>query len=186
MCILTINDEDKQMNILAQIFGIIGFVFAVISFQEKKNKRFFIEQGLSGLFFAANFFMVGAIGAALFNFVNLIRGLVYQKSDRKVWRLVLIEALYAGCFVYSLFGIWGNTLQITLSALTYSTLVLTSIFMWLGDGKIIRYVQFLYASPGWLIHNIFNFSLGGILCESFNMISIIISFIRFGKDGFEK
>lgn len=174
------------MEIIAQTLGIIGFIFAVISFQEKKNKRFFIEQGLSGLFFAANFFMLGAISAALFNFVNLIRGLVYQKSDRKVWRLVLIQALYAGCFVYSLFGIWGNTLQITLSALTYSTLVLTSIFMWLGDGKIIRYVQFLYASPGWLIHNIFNFSLGGILCESFNMISIIISFIRYGKDGFEK
>ena len=54
------------MEIIAQTLGIIGFIFAVISFQEKKNKRFFIEQGLSGLFFAANFFMLGAISAALF------------------------------------------------------------------------------------------------------------------------
>lgn len=174
------------MEIIAQTLGIIGFIFAVISFQEKKNKRFFIEQGLSGLFFAANFFMLGAISAALFNFVNLIRGVTYRKSDRKVWRLVLVEVLYAICFVYSLFGIWGDNLQIFLSSLTYTSLVITSVFMWLGDGKIIRYVQFLYASPAWLVHNVFNFTLGGILCESFNMISIIISFIRFGKDGFEK
>lgn len=174
------------MEIIAQTLGIIGFIFAVISFQEKKNKRFFIEQGLSGLFFAANFFMLGAISAALFNFVNLIRGFTYRKSDRKVWRLVLVEVLYALCFVYSLFGIWGDNLQIFLSTLTYTSLVITSVFMWLGNGKIIRYVQFLYASPAWLVHNVFNFTLGGILCESFNMISIIISFIRFGKDGFEK
>lgn len=174
------------IKIIAQIFGIIALIFTVLSFQEKTNKKFFIKQGLAGLMFFINFILIGAVSAALFNLVNLVRGALLSKNDHKLWRPIVISALYTLCFAFSLTLISNNPLQIFLSAFTYSSLVVMTVFMWKGNGKHIRYAQFTLSSPSWIVHNIFNFSLGGLLCEIFSMISIIVSFIRYDKDGFEK
>jgi len=174
------------IEIIAQIFGIAGLLFTAFSFQEKNNRRFFVMQAAAGLMFFANFALIGAVSAALFNLTNLVRGSLLLKNDRKVWRVGLICSLYTACFVFSLTMIWGDLFQIFLSGITYATLVIMTVLMWFGNGKHIRYGQVLASSPSWIIHNIFNFSLGGLLCEIFSMISVGISFIRYGKDGFEK
>ena len=176
----------KPIEITAQIFGILGLIFTAFSFQEKNNKRFFMMQAAAGLMFFANFALIGAVSASLFNLTNLVRGTVLLKNDRKVWRVSLICGLYTACFVFALTMIWGDLFQIFLSVITYATLVLMTVLMWLGNGKHIRYGQVIASSPSWIIHNMFNFSLGGLLCEIFSMISVGISFIRYGKDGFEK
>ena len=176
----------QYIEITAQIFGILGLIFSALSYQEKNNKKYFIKQGLAGLMFFVNFIMINALSAALFNRVNLIRGAVFSKNSRNLWQPLTIVGLYTACFIFSLFSIWGNYFQIFLSALTCITLVIMTILMYKGNGKHIRYGQFFMSSPSWIIHNIFNFSLGGILCEVFMMASVVISFIRFGKDGFEK
>ena len=123
---------------------------------------------------------------ALYNLANFIRGMIYEKNTKKLYKLILILVLYTLCFGFSLTTIWGNAFQIFLSAFTYSALMIMSVFMYFGNGKHIRYFQILYMSPSWLIYNIFNFTIGGILCESFNMISSTIALIRYRKTGFEK
>jgi len=173
-------------EITAQIFGIFGLIFSAWSYQEKNNKRFFIKQGLAGLMFFINFALIGAISAMLFNLTNLVRGAVFSKKEKKLWKLIGVAGLYTVCFVISLCMIIDNPFQIFLSALTYSTLEIMTVLMWRGNGKHIRYGQFFVSSPSWIIHNIFNFSLGGILCEVFMMSSVVVSFIRYGKEGFEK
>lgn len=175
-----------NLNLIAQICGIGGFLFAVFSFQTKKNRSFFIFQGISGFMFFLNFLFIGAVSATLFNFVNLIRGVFFSKNDGKRYKLIIIEALYTACFIFSITKNIGDPMQIFLSALTFIALLVMSIFMSGGNGKNIRYFQFLFVSPVWLIHNLVNFSLGGILCEAFNMLSVVVSFIRYGRDGFEK
>ncbi len=176
----------NYIEIIAQIFGIFGLIFSALSYQEKNNKRFFIKQGLAGLMFFLNFALIGAISAALFNLTNLVRGAVFSNKEKKLWKLITVVSLYTFCFAFALYIIGNNPFQIFLSALTYSTLELMTVLMWRGNGKHIRYGQFFVSSPSWIIHNIFNFSLGGILCEVFMMLSVVISFIRYGKDGFEK
>lgn len=176
----------ETIEIIAQIFGIFGLILSALSYQEKNNKKFFIEQGLAGLMFFINFLLVGAISAALFNITNLVRGALFSRKEKKKWQLSMIIAIYTACFIFSLSLIIGNPFQIFLSSLTYITLQMMTVLMWLGNGKHIRVGQFFASSPSWIIHNIFNFSLGGILCEVFTMSSVVISFIRFGKDGFEK
>jgi uncharacterized protein with PQ loop repeat len=161
-------------------------VLSALSFQEKNNSRLLIWQGMSGFMFVINFALVGAVSAALFNLVNALRGALFSRKEKKMWQLTMLNGLYTACFVFSLFGIINNPFQIFLSTITFVPLVIMTVLMWKGNGKHIRIFQFFVSSPGWLIHNIFNFSLGGILCEIFAMLSIIISFIRFGKDGFEK
>jgi hypothetical protein len=60
--------------------------------------------------------------------------------------------------------------------------------MWTRDGKKIRISQMAVVSPFWLLYDLLIPvpSIGGILCEVFNMASVIISFIRFKKTGFDK
>lgn len=174
------------IEIIAQFFGLVGLVIIVSSFQCKKNKNFFFLQAIGSLMFFVNFIMINAYAGALFNLTNLVRGFLLSKEDKKVWKLILIIALYTVCFAFSVMLIWGDWFMIFIAALPYVTLVAMSVFMWLGDGKYIRYFQVSLMSPAWIVHNIFNFSLGGILCESFNMISSIVSLVRYGKDGFQK
>jgi len=173
-------------DIIAQIFGIIGLVVIASSFQCKKNKNFFLMQSIGSLAFIINFFLINAYAGALFNITNLLRGLLFAKEDKKAWKLALLLVLYTACFAFSVFLIWGDWFMIFIAALPFLGLVPMTVLMWMADGKHIRYFQVSFMSPAWIVHNIFNFSLGGILCETFSMVSTIISFIRYGKDGFEK
>jgi len=172
-------------EIVGQIFGLVGLVIIVMSFQCKKNRNFFLMQGVGSFAFVLNFFLIGAYAGALFNLTNLIRGLLFANEDKKKWKLALILVLYTACFAFSAYLLRGDWFMLFIAALPYVTLLIMSVFMWMANGKYIRYFQVIFMSPAWIVHNIFNFSLGGILCETFNIVSTIVSFVRYGKDGFE-
>lgn len=172
-------------DIIAQAFGIVGLIIIVYSFQCKKNKNFFLMQGIGSSMFFVNFIIIGAFAGAFFNLSNLVRGLLFSKSDKKLWKLIITEILYTFCFVFSIFITRGDLFQIFLSALPYTALIVMSVYMWKGNPKHIRYSQVIYMSPAWIVHNIFNFSLGGIICESFNMVSSVIALIRYRKNNLE-
>ena len=164
-------------DFIAQAFGVIGLVIIVLSFQCKKNSLFFLMQGVGSFMFFLNFIMISAYGGAFFNLTNLLRGLLFMKDDKKKWKLALVETAYTACFAFSVYmnhGVW----DIVLVALPFSALLISSVLMWLGNAKHIRYFQIAYMSPTWIVHNIFNFSLGGLICECFNMISSIIFCLR--------
>ena len=72
-------------NVVAQIFGIIGLVIIVYSFQCKKNKNFFLMQGTGSFMFFLNFLLIGAYAGALFNLTNLVRGLLFAKDGKNYW-----------------------------------------------------------------------------------------------------
>ncbi len=175
-----------MIDYIAQGFGLIGLGIIVYSFQCKKNKQFFLMQGLGSLMFFINFLLIGAFAGAFFNLTNLVRGLLFSKNPKKPWKLLLIEFLYTASFAFSAYLVWGDWFSVFIAMLPYITLLIMSVLMYYGNGKYIRYFQFSLMSPSWIVHNIFNFSLGGLLCESFNMISVVVSFIRHGKEGFEK
>ncbi|MBQ8533359.1 MAG: YgjV family protein [Clostridia bacterium] len=169
-----------MIEIIAQIIGIFGTCSMFLSFQIKKNSTFFVVQCLSGLFFALNFLLLGAYTGSIFNFINILRGSVLAggKKYKKIYFLVLLQLLYVLTVVFTFNG-W-------LSILSLIAQLVGTFAMWTQNGKIIRFGQLLCVSPIWLIHNIFVFSIGGIICEVFSIISIIVSLIRFGINGFDK
>ncbi len=164
-------------DIIAQIFGIIGLIIIVLSFQCKKNRTFFLMQGSGSLMFSINFLLIGAWGGSLFNLCNLLRGTLFSRNPGKVWKLAVIEAAYALCFLFSVY-LNPTPVQILLAAIPCTALLVNSVYMWRGNPIKIRYNQIFMASPAWIIHNIFNFSLGGLVCESFNIVSSIVYLIR--------
>ena len=85
--------------IVAQIFGIIGLVTIVLSFQCKKNSLFFLMQGVGSFMFFLNFILIGAYGGAFFNI------LLYH------FALSLILHHYAVKFFCFLFTLLFNSKQ---------------------------------------------------------------------------
>lgn len=168
------------METLAQIIGIFGTVCMFLSFQIKKNTPFFAVQSLSGLLFALNFLLLGAYTGSIFNFINILRGgiLAGGKRFKNICFLILLQSLYILTVVFTYSG-W-------LSVAALIAQLVGTFAMWTQNGKIIRFGQLLCVSPIWLIHNTFVFSIGGIICEVFSIISIIVSLVRFGVNGFDK
>lgn len=167
---------------IAQAFGIIGLVIIVWSFQCKKNKSFFIMQGVGSFMFFLNFIFIGAFGGAFFNLANLVRGLIFADGKKKKWKLILVEIAYTLCFAFSII-LNPSPWQIFLVALPFSALIIMSVFMYIGNSRHIRYFQIAYMSPAWIFHNIFNFSLGGLICECFNMVSSLVYCLRERKSN---
>ena len=163
--------------IVAQALGIVGLVIIVSSFQCKSNKSFFLMQGFGSMFFFLNFLLIGAFGGAFFNLVNLLRGLLFAKNREKLWKLITVNAAYTLCFVFSI-CLNPAPWQIFLVAVPFAALFYMSILMYRGNDKHIRAFQIALMSPAWIFHNIFNLSIGGIVCEAFNMISSAIYLLR--------
>lgn len=172
----------SQINIISQIFGIVGLCIIVLSFQFKKNSTFFMFQSIGSLMFFINFFMIGAYGGALFNLCNLLRGILFMKNAKRPWKLFVVELTYTLSFAFSVY-LDHSLKQIILVAIPCVALLIISVFMWLGNPKHIRICQISCSSPGWIVHNIFNLSVGGIICECFNIISSIIYLVRLRKSS---
>lgn len=173
-------------EIIGQGFGILGMMSYILSFQAKKNTNYFTLQIMGGFLFALNFMLIGAVPGFIMNVANVIRGFVLIKSDRKIPKLIFCELLCIASVVSALIISPERGIFLAITLITLIAQISGTFFMWNANGKYIRYNQFLFLSPAWLVYDIANFTLGGILCESFNMISVVVSFIRYGKDGFEK
>lgn len=170
-------------ELIGQAFGIAGMIVVISSFQCKQNKNFFLMQGLGSLLFFVNYILIGAIAGALFNLTNLLRGFLFMKEDHGKIKSIIISILYVGCLAFSFTQPGMTTLNTVVSVILGLTLIAMTIFMMKGNARHIRYFQVALMSPAWIVYNVINFTLGGILCESFNMVSSVIFLIRTRKNN---
>ena len=166
-----------KLEIIGQALGIVGLVIVVLSYQIKSNRGFFLAQGTGSLFFFANFLLIGAYGGAFFNLVNLVRGLLLSKNPHKRWKLVLVEVAYVGCLAFSIV-LDPSPLSILFAALPFTALIAMSVFMVRARPVPIRVFQIAWMSPSWIIHNVYNLSIGGLICEALNMVSSAVFLLR--------
>ena len=173
-------------NVIAQLLGIFGMLAAMLSYQCKKNKNYFIWQGLSGAFFSAQFILIGAWAGLIFNAYNIVRAVVYQsKKAKSVGCIICLEILVVAAAALSVLAFKEAWWLVLFTWIAQAT---GTFAMWTRDGKKIRISQLAVVSPFWLLYDLLIPvpSIGGILCEVFNMASVVISFIRFKKTGFDK
>ena len=181
-----------MITILAQIISIFAAAFNIFSYQMKDNRRLFLSKGISGALFAVNFIMLGNFTAGALNAVNLLRGAVLaggEKWHKKRW-LFLVQGLYLLCCIVT-FGksrtmIGGAVFAMVVSLLATTSQIIETAILWGNNGKHIRLAQISFISPFWLFNNIVTGSIGGIVTEIIGMCSVVISFVRYGMDGFVK
>lgn len=167
-----------QLQVIAQILGFIGMGVVVLSFQIRSVKKLFISQLVGIAFFTTHFVLLGAYTGAIQNLLALLRCVIFLFHDKQKWARsnwvlfgMLAAFLISGIATYS--GL--------LSLLPMIAMLASTVAMWTGDGFKIRLAQLCLVSPSWLIYNASVFSISGVINESLNITSVIISFVRYKK-----
>ncbi len=169
----------ETKEVIAQVIGLIAMAVCISSFQFKKNKHLFIVQGISSTLFFAHYLLLGQEAGAFMNLLSILRSVCLNV---KIFRNRVCEILLVIGFVM----VAALTYENWLTILILVAQIGGTIVFWQNKAKRIRIFQLSISSPCWLIHNIVSFSIGGIITEVFNIISTIISLIRFRKKGFDE
>lgn len=178
------------METFAQILSILSCAGIIFSFQLKNNRHLFLVQTFAALGFGISYLLLGALDGFLINAVAFTNTtvLLYKKLRKKPILIAICAAFPIISIVTALTynGVWDTTkiLEVAFSFLIAIAQIFYTITTWGDNGRKIRTVRVFLVTPAWLGYNIVVSSIGGIICEAFNVISIIISFIRYGKDGF--
>lgn len=167
-------------EIIAQVIGIVAAAISIGSFQFKNNKILFSLRAIASILFALNFFLIGAITAAILNAINILCMvlMLYGENHRYIIIPISLCLMYTAAVVFTYEGILSILLLIAQLAFAIS--------MWTADGLKIRIAQLFIASPIWLINNFVVFSIGGIITEVFAIVSVIVSIVRFGFKGLRR
>lgn len=65
-----------------------------------------------------------------------------------------------------------------MSFATLIAMLVITYAMWIDNPDSIRWLTIFVSSPIWILHNSINFTIGGICCDTFNIVSAIIYLVR--------
>lgn len=171
------------MNILAQAFGIVGMLFNILVYQQKKQRGVLICQFFAALSFALNYLLLGAIIGGLLNLVGVVRALVFYfekrtKANSVVWLIIFIVAFAASYpLTFLVFGTPMTPKNFIIEMLPVIAMIIATVSLRLGSARAVRAFS-IFSSPMWLTYNCFSGSIGAIASEILNLISIVVGIIR--------
>lgn len=168
--------------IIAQIIGFVGTGTMLFSYQCKDSKRLFFMQMLSNIAYILHFFMLGALSGSLNLLISLIRNFVLINSKNAWARNSYWLWLFVGLHLIVTLFTWQNLF----SLLPCVGMIAIAVSSWTRNGKKIRIANLFINSPSWLIYDIYMRSYAGILCEVLILISVIVSFFRYGMKALDQ
>lgn len=170
-------------TIIAQAIGIVAALAVNISFQFKKKSTLLLVQLVGNVLFAINFFMLGAYVGGLLNTIAIVRALVYLKKDSLKVPIALVNAAFIVSYfiAYALtFTVFGKDFTLANAIVELLPVIgMTALtFGFAGsNAKAVR-LSTLINCPCWMAYNIINFTLGGILCETLCLGSLVAAILR--------
>lgn len=172
------------MEILAQIFGLVGMVFNLLAFQQKSHRGVVLCQLFAASSFCVNYFMLGALVGGLLNLFGILRAIVFffkekTRADHVGW-LIFFTAVFVASYplVFLVFGTPPVLRNLIVELLPVLAMILITVSLRMGSAKAVRRLG-LFSSPLWLTYNAFSGSIGAIISEVLNLISIIVGILRF-------
>ena len=161
--------------LIGQIVGMVAMTIMCLSYQCKKSSKVFLMQLIACFLFCTHFFLLKAYTGLILNGIEIIRAYLLLQEDKK-WansKLTIISV----AILMAIGGIfaWDNWTSIfPIIAMVAGTPLLGT-----RNPKVIRYTGLCLISPSWLIYNITVLSIAGIITETLNISSILISFFRY-------
>jgi len=172
--------DSQVIYIIAQALGILGSIAFIIDFQIK-NRTWFISVQLFGIIlFMIQFLLLESYGGFFLNIVMFMRTLFLALSKNKYMKQCLVVTI--------ILVVIATILNIYLKLDTHLVLfpcvacIVQSIGMCQTNSYKYRYYQIFGSSIEWLTYNIVRGSIGGIMSESFAIISSIIYLVRHRND----
>lgn len=170
-------------DLCIQGIGFAAVAVFILSYQIRSNRRLFLLQLIGSALFCLQFFLLDAKSGCLSLAVNMLRNALMMKYSewgwvRKKWCPAAIAVLFTAVLIVT----WNGPV----SLLAFTASVSSTFAYWSNSPRSIRMVNLVCASPCWLIYDVIVHSLGGILSESITIVSILVSFLRFGWKGLER
>ena len=175
---------------IGQGVGAAALIIAMLSFQQRTQKKIVLYQLVSSVLFTVHFFMIGAYVGSLLNFIGIFRAAVFANKDKKwaqnkAWLFVFLFA-FAAAGILTLDGdIDITTWNVSFASVsTYIAMLpvfgmsFTTVAFWITDAAAVRLVSFP-SSPCWLTYNLYNRSWAGAGTEIILMTSIIVAMLRY-------
>ncbi len=170
----------EMIDIFTRVFGTLGLVLLVCSYQMKSRLGILGIQIAASFCFCCQFTLLNATTGALMNFIGLVRAVLYYfKGKNKFFSsFALPGVMVAVSVAMTAFSFTSEGWQAILPGIG---MVCTSISGWMTKPMLVRVISFP-SSPVWLIYNVINKSYEGVLAEVLCMISIIVGFLRHDID----
>ena len=165
------------LEMAAQAVGVCATVLAIISFQQKTQKRIVFFQLLNNIFWTAHFLLLGAWAGGILNAIGIFRGLVFvNRTDKKWAQSPIWYGVFGLAFIGAAIFSWQQG-DGALALLPMAGMLFTTVSLALRSPFRVRVVSF-FSSPCWLTYNVIKGSLPGAFTEVFMMCSIIVGILR--------
>lgn len=173
-------------NAVVQAVGVVAMAFNIFSYQRKTQVQIITLQFIGSILFAVHFFMQGAYTGATLNAIGIVRAFAFMnkeklKTDGIPW-LIGFCATYAASYAltFTVFGKPFTAVNALVEILPVVGMVLTTLSFRAKTAASTRRLC-LVNSPLWLAYNVVNLSVGGICCEAFGFVSIIVGILRYDR-----
>lgn len=161
-------------DIFVQAIGAVSLICSLLSFQQKKRSHIMLLQMTASLLFSGQLLLLGAVTGACVDFISFIRTLVFAGRDKYKWAN---SPAWLGIFLVAMIGTGILTWDDMSSLLAILGSCLSTIALWMKEGKHIRRVSLL-VGPCWIVYCWIHGSYTGLLNEVIAMISILIGIFR--------
>lgn len=161
--------------LIAQLFGVMGIIFSVLSMQMKTKKNIMLMLLALNLASALNFLFLGSVSGSLISFFAVLETVINYLFDRKDKRVpIYIIGIYV--IVNIALGLISYKVLIDVVPIICALLFCASICT--RKESNIRKIMFLN-QISWFVYDInskaYMFAISNVL----TMISIIISIVRY-------
>lgn len=165
--------DAKTIEIIVQSIGALGILASVISFQCKKHSSILFFRTMNEMLFAVQYLLLGAYTGMAANLVGSLRNTIFSHQISHKKSTKVSSAVFCALFV--VFGI--VTWQGAKSLLIIFAKILSTLAYGNKNTTVVR-STILITSSSWLIYNLSVFSIAGVLCEAFTLVSLFAGIIR--------
>lgn len=165
----------------AQFLALLGAVLFFLSYQCKTNRKLYMLQFFSYVFYTIHFFLLGAMTGSISYLLNLARSLFlagkwsFARSNKMC---VILCSLQTAVAVIT----WGGWI----SLLPVCANLASTIGGYTHNAQKIRIATMVFNSPLWIIYNLIVGSWVGVLDELCGEVSAFISIRRYGWKNLDK
>ena len=177
------------MYIVAQILGILGMICFISSFQFKSGLTIILAQLIGSAFYCVQYTLFSIIAGTLYmgvlmNVIGVFRGIVYYKRELfkadSIWWIAGFFTSYIVCYVllFTVFGLAPNAHNLIIEFMPILGMVIAQISFRQKSASKIRAFGGATTIPWGLYHG-FHLSIGGLIGEIINLVSVIVGIIRY-------
>lgn len=161
-------------NIIIQSFGLCAMFFLFSVYQQVTRKRLIICKLCADLAWVVHYFLLGAYGGVIPNFVGIFRELVFVNKDKNKF---LSSPFIPAFFVLLNFGLGIATFKSPINILPICASAVVTISLWCNKPIITKLIT-IPVCIAFLIYDFFVHSYIGMINESISIISIIIYLVK--------